>query len=98
MTDPSYDQFLSGMMRGQIVGSTVITPDREYAYEVKVLDFRFGGSNLTDARNKFKPLPDTVKINAAPDGTDCIVFMTANRYCIWVPEQPQTTECDDAGG
>lgn len=80
-------------MRGKIVGSTVIVPDREYAYQVEVLDHRYNGPTITDARNKFKPLPDTVKINAAPNDTDCIVFFTANKYSIWVPEQPQTTEC-----
>ena len=85
-------------MRGKVVGSTVITADREYSYQIEVLDYRYNGPVLSDARNKFKPLPDTVKINAAPNGTDCIVFMTGNRYAIWVPEQPQTTECEDAGG
>lgn len=93
---PEDAQFLSGMMRGKIIGSTVITPNREYAYEVEVLDYRYQGPNLVGARNKFKPLPDTVNLEAAPAGTDCIVFFTASKYSIWVPEQPQTTECDDA--
>lgn len=94
---PDYAQYLSGMMRGLIVGSTAIVANKEYAYEVQVLDPRWGGGNLVDARNFFKPLPDTVNINAAPNGTDCIVFLTGgDKYRIWVPEQPQTQECEDA--
>jgi hypothetical protein len=93
---PGDAQFFSGMMRGKIVSSTAIVADKEYAYEVAVLDFRYEGPNLTGARNKFKPLPDTVKLNAAPNGTDCIVFMTKGSYAIWVPEQPFAQECSDA--
>lgn len=96
MTTPSDAHFLSGMMRGQIVGSAVVVPDREYSYTVRVFDYRYVGPDLPDARNKFKPLPDSVKINAAPNGTDCIVFMTNSKYSIWVCEQPQTRECTDA--
>lgn len=96
MTNASDYQWLSGMMRGRIVGSTVITADKEFAYDVEVLDVRWVGEPLTGARNKFKPLPDTVRLNAAPNGTDCIVFITADKYSIWVCEQPQTTECTDA--
>lgn len=95
--NPEDYQFLSGMMRGKIVSSTVVTPNKEYAYVVEVLDVRYSGSNLTDVRNVNRPWPDSLNIEAAPAGSACIVFFTGNKYIAAVfGERPQTEECDDA--
>lgn len=97
MSTPEDHWFLSGMMRGKVVSSTIVTPNKEYAYEVEVLDYRYTGSNLVDVRNVNRPWPDTLDIEAAPAGSACIVFITAGKYIAAVfGEKPLTEECDDA--